>query len=192
MKKIAFPAVMIATALLSGLLALLFALLYRHFAAGWLLSAAITFFTVFYHFAMRLAVGALVPNRFSHRSFWFRPKDFEAGLYEKLRLKKWKDRMPTYDPRLFSLKENTLDEIVNNMCQAEVVHEIIILLSFIPLLFSMVWDAFFVFLITFLLAAQLDLSFVMMQRYNRPRILRLARKRAATQPQRSMNNERKD
>ena len=192
MKKITFPAVMIATALLSGLLALLFALLYRHFAAGWLLSAAITFFTVFYHFAMRLAVGTLVPNRFSHRSFWFRPKDFEAGLYEKLRLKKWKDRMPTYDPRLFSLKENTLDEIVNNMCQAEVVHEIIILLSFIPLLFSMVWDAFFVFLITSLLAALLDLSFVMMQRYNRPRILRLAQKRAATQPQRSINNERKD
>ena len=100
--------------------------------------------------------------------------------------------MPTYDPRLFSLKENTLDEIVNNMCQAEVVHEIIILLSFIPLLFSMVWDAFFVFLITSLLAALLDLSFVMMQRYNRPRILRLAQKRAATQPQRSINNERKD
>ena len=192
MKKIKFPAVMIATALLSGLLALLFALLYRHFAAGWILSAAITFFTVFYHFAMRLAVGTLVPNRFSHRSFWFRPRDFEAGLYEKLRLKKWKDHMPTYDPRLFSLKENTLDEIVNNMCQAEVVHEIIILLSFIPLLFSMVWDAFFVFLITSLLAALLDLSFVMMQRYNRPRILRLAQKRAATQPQRSINNERKD
>ena len=192
MKKITFPAVMIATALLSGVMALSFALLHRHFAAGWLLSAAITFFTVFYHFAMRLAVGTLVPNRFSHRSFWFQPRDFEAILYEKLQVKKWKDRMPTYDPRLFSLKENTLDEIVNNMCQAEVVHEIIILLSFIPLLFSVIWDAFYVFFITSCLSALLDLSFVVMQRYNRPRILRLAQKRAATQSKRSIDNERKD
>ncbi len=185
MKTITFPVIMIATALLSGVLTLLFALLHRHFAAGWLLSVAITFFTVFYHFAMRLAVGSLVPNRFSHRSTWFQPMGFEAGLYEKLQVKKWKDRMPTYDPRLFSLKENTLEAIVNHMCQAEVVHEIIILLSFIPLLFSLFWDAFYVFLITSLLSALLDLSFVMIQRYNRPRILRLTQKRAVTQSQRS-------
>ena len=185
MKKPSFRAIMIAAAFLSGALTLLFALLHRCFAAGWLLSTTITFFTIFYHFAMRLAVGALVPNRFSYRSGWFQPKKFEAGLYKKLQVKKWKDHMPTYDPRLFSLKENTPEAMIQNMCQAEVVHEIIILLSFIPLLFSIVWDTFGVFLVTSLLSALLDLTFVIMQRYNRPRILRLTQKRDAVSSQRS-------
>lgn len=167
---------MIGTALISGVLTLVFILLQRHFSAGWLRSLAITFGTTFYHFAMRLAVGSVVPNTFDHRSPWFQPKSFEADLYKKLHLKKWKDHMPTYDPRLFSLKDNTLDGIVKNMCQAEVVHEVIALCSFIPLLFSLVWDSFGVFLITSLLAAALDLSFVMLQRYNRPRLVRLLEK----------------
>ena len=86
--------------------------------------------------------------------------------------------MPTYNPKLFSLQENSLEEILCNMCQAEVVHEVIILLSFVPLAFSLVWDSFFVFLITSVLAAGFDLLFVMLQRFNRPRVAKLARRDA--------------
>lgn len=151
-------------------------LIYRFTPLGWLLSCAITFGTTFYHFAMRLLVGYLVPNTFDYRSAWFRPKPFEAKLYRKLRVKKWKDRMPTYDPRLFSMAENTPEQILKNMCQSEVVHEIIVLLSFLPLLFTLIWDDFFVFLITSVLAAVADTSFVILQRYNRPRVERLINK----------------
>lgn len=152
------------------------ALIYRFTPLGWLLSCAITFGTTFYHFAMRLIVGYLIPNAFDHRSAWFQPKAFEMKLYQKLQVKKWKDRMPTYDPRLFSITDNTLDTIVRNMCQAEVVHEVIILCSFLPLLFSLIWDSFFVFFITSVLAAAVDTLFVIMQRYNRPRLVRLMNK----------------
>lgn len=176
MKKLTFRGAILAAAILTGLLTALTALGYRMYPAGWLLSCAITFGTTFYHFAMRLLVGALVSNRFDCRSPWFQPKAFEAPLYKALKVKKWKDRMPTYDPRLFCLTENTLEQIVRNMCQAEVVHEVIVLLSFVPMLFSLVWGSFPVFLITSILAAGIDTLFVMLQRYNRPRLVRLMNK----------------
>ena len=154
----------------------LFALLYHFFDRAALLAIAITFGTTFYHFAMRLAVGALVPKQFDYRRKWFQPAKWEPALYGFLRLRKWKTQLPTYNPKLFSLQENSLEQILCNMCQAEVVHEVIILLSFVPLLFSFVWDSFFVFLITSLLAAGFDFLFVMLQRFNRPRIIKLLRR----------------
>ena len=81
--------------------------------------------------------------------------------------------MPTYNPTLFSLEDNSLEQIAKNMCQAEVVHEVIILCSFLPMLFAIPWGEFWVFFITSLAAAIFDSVFVMLQRYNRPRIMKL-------------------
>ena len=170
MKKLTFRGAMIAAAGCFGLLTTLAVLAYRLLDAQWSLSLAITFGTTFYHFAMRLLVGYSVPNTFDYRSAWFQPKSFEAKLYRKLQVKKWKDHIPTYNPRLFSLSDNTPNEILAHMCQAEVVHEIIIVGSFLPVLFSLMWDSFWVFFITSTLAAAIDTSFVIMQRYNRPRL----------------------
>jgi len=150
----------------------LFALLCHFGSRSVYLSPAITFGTTFYHFAMRLLVGALVPNRFDYEKRWFRVSTLETALYRRLGLKRWKGQLPTYNPRLFSLEENTPEQIVCNMCQAEIVHEVIIALSFVPLLFSSVWDSFWVFLITSVLAAGFDLLFVMLQRFNRPRMIK--------------------
>lgn len=177
MKKLTFRGFIVAAALILGLLTALTALGCRLYPAGWLLSCAITFGTTFYHFAMRLLVGHLIPNTFDHRRAWFQPKAFEKKLYRLLRVKKWKDHMPTYDPRLFSLTENSLEQIVSNMCQAEVVHEVIVLFSLVPMLFTLLWDSFFVFFITSILAAALDTTFVILQRYNRPRLVRLLSKK---------------
>ena len=172
-----------ATALLTAGLTAGFALLYGTFARGWLLSCAITFGTTAYHFIMRLIVGAVIPDTFDYRHKWFQPHFWEALLYSKLRLKRWKGNIPTYDPTLFSLTHYTLEQVVAHMCQAEVVHEVIVLLSFLPLLLTFVFGSFGVFFITSLLAAALDTVFILLQRYNRPRIIRLLQKRAATQPQ---------
>lgn len=176
MKKPTFPQIMIGTAVISGMLALVFGIWHAFAPAGWLLSAAITCGTVFYHFSMRLLVGTVIPATFDHRSRWFQPKPFEAPLYRKLRLSRWKDRMPTYDPKKFSLKDNTPKQLIANMCQAEVIHEVIALCSFVPVAFSSLWDSFWVFLITSILAAAVDLTFVMLQRHNRPRLIRILEK----------------
>jgi len=176
MKKSKFAVTMHYAALISCVLTVLFILLYRALQHKALLSFAITFGTTFYHFAMRLLVGTLVPRRFDYRKRWFQPAKWEPALYKALRLKKWKAELPTYNPRLFSIQENSLEQIVTNMCQAEVVHEIIILLSFLPIAFSSVFNGFVEFLITSVLAAGFDFLFVMLQRFNRPRIVKLLRR----------------
>ena len=84
--------------------------------------------------------------------------------------------MPTYDPSCFDPKIHTWAEIAQAMCQAEIVHEVIVVLSFLPLLAAIPFGAFPVFLITSLLAAVYDLTFVIMQRYNRPRIIKFIKK----------------
>lgn len=173
MKRSAFAVAIQRTALVCGVATIAFVALNHFFAHPALLTLAITAGTTFYHFAIRLAVGALIPNRFDPGAAWFQPMAFEARLYKKLQVRKWKMYMPTYDPRLFSLQDNTPEQIVQNMCQAEVVHEVIILCSFIPLLFSLLWGDFAIFLITSVLSAGMDLIFVIMQRYNRPRLVKI-------------------
>lgn len=150
----------------------------------WAISFAITFGTFLYHFAMRLLVGYIIDrvmgNRADLMKKWYQLRPFEVRLYNALQVKKWKGRMPTYEPSLFDPKLHSWEEIAQAMCQAEIVHEVIVVLSFLPLLGAIPFGAFGVFCITSLLAATYDLSFVVIQRFNRPRIIKLiAKERAA-------------
>ena len=146
----------------------------------WALPFAITFATCFYHFAMRLLVGcslqAIMKNRANYRKAWYQLRPFEARFYQILMVKKWKGHMPSFDPSFFDPRLHSWEEIAQAMCQAELVHEIIIVLSFVPLLAAIPFGAFPVFLVTSLLSACYDLSFVLLQRFNRPRILRFIEK----------------
>ena len=180
-KRFSFPRVMKSTAAATLAVTVILALLNHFFPRDWLLSVLISTGTVFYHFAMRLAVGAVVPKMMSHpgRRKWFAQRSFEPKLYKVLRVKQWKDHMPTYDPASFSLRENTLEQVINNCCVSEIVHEVIICFSFIPLLFTFLWGAFPIFLITSVLAAGIDGCFAIMQRYNRPRLVRILEKKEA-------------
>ncbi len=134
---------------------------------------AVTFGTMLYHFAMRLFVGKAVGHRFNCNNFWFRQKSFEKKLYKILRVKQWKKIMPTYNPDTYSTKNYSLQEIANTMCRNEIIHEIIAVLSFVPILFSLFADTLAVFIATSVAGCLIDLIFVVMQRYNRPRIIRL-------------------
>ena len=152
-----------------------------HFSnVTWAFPCAITFGTCFYHFFMRLVVGYSINckmrNRADYTKPWYQPRSFEASLYRILQVKKWKAGMPTYNPSLFDPKQHSWDEIAQAMCQAEIVHEVIAILSFLPLLGAIPFGAFPVFLITAVLSALFDLSFVATQRFNRPRILKLINK----------------
>ena len=168
----------ILAAALSVALTVLFAILNRLHPAGALLSLAITFGTISYHVLIRLLIGLgfnlTMHNRADVHAAWFQPRAWEKPLYDKLRVKRWKKRMPTYQPELFDPKRHTWDEIAQAMCQAELVHETIVLASFLPLIASVWFGDFGVFLITSVLAALFDLVFVIMQRFNRPAVVRIA------------------
>ena len=145
-----------------------------------ILSIAITFGTISYHFLMRLAVGYVVNgifhNRFNYKRKWFQEKKFEKRVYEVLRVKKWKDKMPTFAPEMLDLKVHTWEEIAGALCQSEVVHSIIVVLCFVPILATLIWGTFWVFFITSILSAVVESLFVIMQRYNRPRVIRMIEK----------------
>ena len=150
---------------------------YWHFGGSLLLTLAITFGTTAYHFCMRLLVGALVCGVMGKRvdvwKWWFRPRTFEEPLYRRLQVRRWKGRMPAYEPSLFSPEVHSWEEIAREMCRAEVTHEVIAVLSFLPLIMAPVFGAFWVFFLTSVAAAGFDLLFVAIQRYNRPRVLRV-------------------
>ena len=158
---------------------------YEKTAYGPALSLAITFGTVSYHLVMRLLVGgafqAVMQNRADLRKRWYRVGRREMAVYEALKVKRWKRRMPTYDNALFDPRLHTWDEVAQAMCQAELVHETIALLSFLPIAAGLRFGAYPVFIVTSVLSAGYDLLFVMMQRYNRQRIMvLLERKRTSS------------
>ena len=127
---------------------------------------------------MRLLVGLAyqlcMKNRADPRRPWYRQRAFEPKLYALLRVKSWKGKLPSYHSDPFDPRKHSWAEIAQAMCQAELVHETIALLSFLPLLAACRFGRFDVFLITSVLGALADLLFVVMQRYNRPRVVRLA------------------
>lgn len=177
-KKNSVPAVMKAAAAVCAAAAGASAALFCRFQAGLWLTLAITFGTIAYHLGMRLLVGFLfsrvIKAGVDYTGKWYRPRSWEAKLYRVLQVKNWKGKLPVYHPESFSPKQHTWDEIARAMCRAELVHEVNALLSFVPLAASLWFGAFAVFLLTSVGGAVFDLLFVMIQRYNRPRIVKLA------------------
>ena len=127
---------------------------------------------------MRLIVGGILPKRpdYALQTGWFAPKAWEKSLYRALRVQRWKGSMPTYAPEEFDSSLG-LEVLLRNMCHAELVHEIIIVLSFAPLACIPVFGEPAVFGLTSLAAACFDVLFVIMQRYNRPRVMLLLQRK---------------
>ena len=162
----------------SFIITILSIILFCRFNKSIYLTLAVTFGTVSYHLGIRLLVrlfyNTIMKNHADYTKKWYQIHSWENKLYQLLKVKTWKDRMPSYNPEIFSNKKHTWDEIAQSMCQSELVHETNIILRFIPLIASIYFGSFYVFLITSVCGAVFDLLFVIMQRYNRPRIVKIA------------------
>lgn len=160
--------------------ALCITLIYNFTDIGIFLTLAITFWTIAYHFCIRLIIGQIyntfMKNNADYTKKWFQTSKLEQSLYKKLNVKKWKKNMPTYDSSLFDNSAHSWEEIAQAMCQAELVHETIIPFSFLPIISAIWFGALPVFVITSVLGALYDLMFVIMQRYNRPRIVKFIKR----------------
>ena len=126
---------------------------------------------------MRLLIGlvfhSVMQNKADYGKRWYQVGKWEMAVYEKLKVKTWKKKMPTYDRTHFDPQTHTWAEIAQAMCQAERVHEMIVVGSFLPIVGGIWFGAYPVFIVTSVLAATCDMMFVMMQRYNRQRIMKL-------------------
>ncbi len=176
MKKVRFAKGMKLIALVSILVTAVLGLVYWIWPNDVLQSGIITCGTIAYHFFMRLLVGELynlsLKNNVNYNQKWFRVGAFEQRLYQLLKVKKWKKFLPTYDPDAFDRRQHSWHEIAGAMCQSELIHETIAVLSFLPIVFSIWFDSVLVFVLTSIFAALFDLSFVAIQRFNRTRVLK--------------------
>ena len=118
-------------------------------------------------------VSKLLGNHINYKQSFFKERKFEKKLYKRLHVKDWKGKALTYNPESFSLKEHSLEEIANTMCKSEVDHWINEVISLSTLLFSIPWGEFWIFCITAILAMIFDSQFIIIQRYNRPRVLKI-------------------
>lgn len=173
--------IMKRTGVISFIMTICFCLLYQANGNEVFFTLAITFGTIAYHFNVRLIIGTLLDlimkNRADYTKKWYHVGNFEMKVYQKIKVKKWKNKMPTYNADLFDASKHSWEEIIQAMCQSELVHETNVIFSFLPIIASIWFDSFGVFLITSILSAMFDLVFVIMQRFNRARILKMKAKR---------------
>ncbi len=172
------------TALSAIILMVVFFVLNYYFNMKILYISAIVFLIIGFQFGIRVIVGNVVPrfkNKINIESEWFKTKSFEEEIFNRLNVKKWKNKAPVYDPEEFDFEKNTKEQLIINMCNAEIVHEVNILSGYISLIFSIFLGYAWLFLIGAILGTGMDLIFVIIQRFNRPRMIKyLNRKNVKT------------
>lgn len=132
------------------------------------------------HFA-----GQALPRaHFDPQKFPYRSADWENGgkVYEKLGIKHWKDRLPDMSKimpdmvkkKMSAVKSQGMDVLIAETCVAECVHWALMLLSLgIFFFWRGAWAVVF-WLVYNLLG---NLPFIIIQRYNRPRLVMLEQRR---------------
>ena len=139
----------------------------------------VTAFTILYHFWVRIIMGnvsKLFDKKITHKHWWFKEKRFEKKLYKILKVKSWKGKALTYNPEQFDLKENSLESVLHTMTKSEVDHWINEIISISTMFFSFIWGEAWIFVITAIAAMIFDCQFIIIQRYNRPRVLKILEK----------------
>lgn len=170
-------------AVISFLLTVGFIILYQSIKNSIVLSLAITFGTIAYHFIIRLLIGQIydvkMQNKADYTKKWYQVSDLELKFYQIIKVKKWKNKMPTYSKDTFDVSKHSWDEIIQATCQSELVHETNVSVSFVPIMASIWFGSLEVFIITSIFSAIFDLLFVFMQRFNRSRIIKMKRRSKA-------------
>ncbi|MCI6928837.1 MAG: hypothetical protein MR759_06130 [Ruminococcus sp.] len=82
-------------------------------------------------------------------------------------------------PQTSSSKDSPVEALINETCSAEAIHEINIVLSFVPFIVSLFYSEHeWIFLATGLVTALVDLCFIIFHRHFRPRLIKLLNTKA--------------
>lgn len=130
-------------------------------------------------------VGRIVPkNHFQAERFPFRLFRFEneGRIYDALRIRKWKDRFPDMSVLLPALMPSKklpkiltsaqIVSMIQETCIAERIHELLCIAGFGCVF---LWKGFGGWLVSLLYAVG-NLPYIIIQRYNRPKFIRLLKK----------------
>lgn len=127
-------------------------------------------------------IGEKLPrSRFRSGSRPFSAFAWEDGgrFYERLRIRKWKDRLPDMSrlcPDMVKKKVTgatdaaALEKLICETCVAEAVHAVLFVLSFGC---AVIWPSAGGWLVSAAAALLGNLPYIVIQRYNRPRLVKL-------------------
>lgn len=149
--------------------------------SGILLWTGIVSFMILYHFGLRIFMGNVTKKQnITYNHPLFRQRSFEKKLYKLLRVRKWKDKVLTFEPEMYDFKNRTLEQLACTMAKSELDHWINEIISVISMFFTFIWGCPAAFIISAVAAMAFDAQFIIVQRYNRPIVLRLMRKKQGT------------
>lgn len=140
----------------------------------------ISILVIIYHFLYRIFIGELVSaidskKDINYNSILLHEFSFEKKLYDVLKVKYWKDHMVTAKPHQFNIYDKSFTGLLKSMLIAEKVHVICFFLSYLPILLTFKHSiaTASALILTSFIASLIDLSYVIIQRYNIPRLLKL-------------------
>lgn len=140
----------------------------------------ITAVVICYHFTTRLVMGSIFDgvhsSYFKPDSFRFQEMRFEKKLYKVIGVRKWKKFLPVVDEERFALKMNTYDTLIGETCRMEAMHWMNALISLASVMFSTLFRATPVFVVTAIVGVLVELALISVQRYNRPRFRKMVDK----------------
>lgn len=128
---------------------------------------------------VRAWVDMIIPERYLQPDrWWFRTRDWERDgeIYrEQLRIDRWKDKLPSLrtaarfsKKRLTEASRRYLNRFVLETCRAESNH----LRAIGSVVVMRFWTPVDLWMVCLLIAVAGNVPFIMIQRYNRPRLLR--------------------
>ena len=74
------------------------------------------------------------------------------------------------------MKENSLEKLIHTMTKSELDHWINQVISISTMFFGLIWGETWIFVLTGIAAMIFDGQFIVIQRYNRPRVLKLLKR----------------
>lgn len=128
-------------------------------------------------------IGRILPKSwFNYERFPYSPFSWEKGgkIYDKIRIKKWQNKLPDMSKiftrlmpakKIVSLKRERIELMLKETCIAEAAHLALMIMGFGCV---SIWEGrggIIVSVIYFIV----NIPFVLIQRYNRPRLLHILR-----------------
>lgn len=129
---------------------------------------------------MAYVITVFVPKEFYNpNNSFFRERLYEQRLYRKIRISRWKDRLPQYNVNFNKkylpekLTSDFIEQFIMETCRAELVHIAICIFSFssIILVYLQI-EPLYVFVIVEIIIFVAQIPFILIQRYNRPRLIK--------------------
>jgi len=128
---------------------------------------------------VRAWIDVILPPRFFSPNRWlFRTRDWEhdGDVYRVLRIDRWKDRLPSLvtwqrfsKKRLTQASRRYLNRFVIETCRAESNH----VRAIASVVLMRLWTPFDLWMTCLVIALAGNVPFILIQRYNRPRLLRI-------------------